>query len=395
MRNSGEAAEKYISSGGRTLLFALLFASCLAVAAAQAEDLIVDGTTFVLDGAHTYASVQIRNGGTLTHSAATPGSEYSLDLTVTGTLVIDATSTIDVSARGYVGGRTIGNVATGAASGRSGGSCGGRGFPWEGNPNQTYGDFRDPRYPGSGAAIDKVAGGIGGGVVRVHAATLLLDGSIRADGGNGPGGGGGGSGGSVYIVVDSLQGSGPISANGGKGDWECYYGCRYGGGGGGGRVALYYSTNNGFDLTRVTAAGGDNDGRDAGPGAAGTVYLKQSGHAGELRIVSPAADVGAWTPLLADDALESESVTIAGPGVMVVPDQDRPIIASDVTLQSGAVLSHLPATSTESHVLRLVVRNNLTIDAASKIDVSKRGYIVGRTLDNTTAGAASALGGGS
>ena len=371
-------------------------ALAVAVSAGAAnEDLSIDGTTVVLDGAHTFANISIRNGGILTHSAATATSESTLRLTVTGTLTVDATSSIDASARGYLGGRTVGNVTAGRASGRSGGSHGGRGFPWEGVPNQTYGDFRDPRGPGAGAAIDKVGGGSGGGVVRIRAATLVLEGSIRADGGDGPGGGGGGSGGSISIEVDSLQGSGSISANGGKGGIECYYGCRVGGGGGGGRVALYYSASNGFDLTRVSATGGDNGDGDAGPGAAGTVYVKHGGHAGELRIASPAADVAAWTPLLADDALRDDRVVVAGPGVLVVPDRDRPIVARDLALEDGAVLSHLPATTTETHALRLVVTNALAIDATSAIDVSARGHLVGRTVGNTIVGAATGGGGGS
>lgn len=62
------------------------------------------------------------------------------------------------------------------------------------------------------------AGGNGGGLVRIVAQTLQLDGIIKANRGSAMGdNGGGGSGGGIRIDVATLQGAGQINANGGEG----------------------------------------------------------------------------------------------------------------------------------------------------------------------------------
>lgn len=77
----------------------------------------------------------------------------------------------------------------------------------------------------------------GGGVARVKADKLVLEGAVRADGG-GTGianGGGGGSGGSILLWVKSLQGAlGTLSARGGDGRTGTAEA-----GGGGGRIAVW------------------------------------------------------------------------------------------------------------------------------------------------------------
>ena len=71
--------------------------------------------------------------------------------------------------------------------------------------------------------------------------TLVLNGTISANGTSGPGeNSGGGSGGSIWLTVNFISGSGTISANGGNGTLP------YGGGGGGGRIALYNNKLNTF-----------------------------------------------------------------------------------------------------------------------------------------------------
>ena len=77
--------------------------------------------------------------------------------------------------------------------------------------------------------------GEGGGSVRLNiSGTLVIDGSVTANGGNGGGGiWGGSSGGSIYITAENLQGSGTIRANGGDTGYQS-------GGGGGGRIAIYF-----------------------------------------------------------------------------------------------------------------------------------------------------------
>jgi hypothetical protein len=85
--------------------------------------------------------------------------------------------------------------------------------------NSVYGDFRNPNELGSGGASESGAGGNGGGLVQLDAATLTLDGEIAADGGEGLGNlAAGGSGGALRLDVGMLSGGGRIHANGGRRD---------------------------------------------------------------------------------------------------------------------------------------------------------------------------------
>ncbi len=196
-------------------------------------------------------TVDIGNASTLSHRPATQSSEPSLDLVLSGELYIDATSQIDVSTVGYLPGRTIGNETATASSGRSGGSYGGRGASYYGLSNATYGDALDPREWGSGGS-NEITGGAGGGLVRIEAATAIVDGRIAADGGHAPiAEGGGGSGGGIFLDVRDLSGSGSISANGGASN------SIHGGGGGGGRIAVYYHGQMTLPRENIVAGGGD------------------------------------------------------------------------------------------------------------------------------------------
>ncbi|MCP4984806.1 MAG: hypothetical protein GY928_01710, partial [Colwellia sp.] len=89
------------------------------------RDVTVDGATLTVNGAHTFNNLTLTNNATLTHSDTTTTDEYRLDVTVTNTLTIDTSSSIDVTGKGYLGGnsggnsgnyaRTIGNTTTGGS----------------------------------------------------------------------------------------------------------------------------------------------------------------------------------------------------------------------------------------------------------------------------------------
>ena len=142
------------------------------------QDIIVDGAAATINGAHSFTSLSLINGAVLTHSPCTALATHKLDLTVTNQITISTGSQIDVSGKGYLAGRTSGNTTVGAATGRSGGSHGGQG---DGTTNKVYGDYADPNDWGSGSGTLN-GGQPGGGLVRVTAATLLLDGKILANG---------------------------------------------------------------------------------------------------------------------------------------------------------------------------------------------------------------------
>ena len=97
-------------------------------------------------------------------------------------------------------------------------------------------------------------GGNGGGLLKLTANALYLNGAnsgILADGASGAAYGGGGSGGGVWINIGTLSGIGTISAKGGTSTVLDGGGA----GGGGGRIAIYYTTNN-LPVANISAAGG-------------------------------------------------------------------------------------------------------------------------------------------
>ena len=246
--------------------------------------IITNGATLTFDGHVTLHanSLILTDNSILTHSSATTETTSSLELDV-GTLTIDETSSIDVSGKGYLGGRqggtddygrTLGNVSGSCTY--TGGSYGGLGGKYENYQiAETYGDYKNPDHLGSGGGgqvpWNTEPGGNGGGLVKIKASSISLFGSIKADGGVSAERGAG-SGGGIWIEGSSLQGTGIISASGGSG--RC--------GGGGGRVAVYYDDISGFDIANITAFGGSGY-STAQNGGAGTVFLKSSAQAyGEL-----------------------------------------------------------------------------------------------------------------
>jgi hypothetical protein len=215
--------------------------------------------------------LEISGSSLLTHPYSTLTSLFGLDLVVAGDLIVYATSRIDLSARGYLGGRRGDNNANEGrtldnASGstrRNGGSHGGLGGLGNtgGTVNDLYGEAANPFQLGSGGGSDVGAAGSGGGRLRVTADRILLDGSVVANGGTGSTFGGGGSGGGLHLVAGELSGTGQIRADGGSGASQS-------GGGGGGRVATYFPAGD-FNPANISAAGGGG----ADSGGPGTLVI--------------------------------------------------------------------------------------------------------------------------
>jgi Rhs family protein len=238
------------------------------------SDIIVENfATLTVNGDHTFNSMTLQDGAKLTHSGATTMTEDYIDITITGSLTIDHFSSIDVSGKGYLGGysgnngspvgRTIGNTIDGGSTGRASGCYGGRGSdPLGSISNTVYGSLFSPDDLGSGGGAMFGVGGNGGGLVRITASDITLDGEINA---NGKRSETGGSGGGIYINTGTLTGSGKITANGRDSG---------GNGGSGGRIAVYYNDISGFNIANIAADGGTTFG--AGSNGAGTIYMKSS-----------------------------------------------------------------------------------------------------------------------
>ena len=159
-------------------------------------------------------------------------------------LKLDAGGGFDANAKGYYFDvdRSPNWIAPGRGAGLyNGGGYGGRGGTVSATYGLTYGQLFAPVEPGSLNYADGYAShGAGGGLVRIVAKRMDIDGTIRANGGVGFAGG---SGGGIWLVANKFA-FGPnarLSARGGGSDVEPNPGrdTKYDyGGGGGGRIAL-------------------------------------------------------------------------------------------------------------------------------------------------------------
>jgi hypothetical protein len=141
---------------------------------------------------------------------------------------------------GYGPGRSLGGTYGGAGAG-----YGGRGgFGSSINNGNEYGSYIDPTDPGSGAggAATHSGGGSGGGLIRIIASdSVLMDGSLLANGQDTASYAASGSGGGICVSCRTFEGTGTLSAIGGN-DLQGWYN-RGGGGGGGGRIAVVYDSD--------------------------------------------------------------------------------------------------------------------------------------------------------
>ncbi|MDQ6799844.1 MAG: Ig-like domain-containing protein, partial [Acidobacteriota bacterium] len=202
--------------------------------------LIVTGGTVTIDGHHTFARLLVLDGAVVTHSIM-----GSLDVQITGITYISCGGSIDASGRGYQ------DAASGGAAG-AGGSHGGQGG---GAALAPFGSTFDPKERGGvGVQAPNCApcDGTGGGIIRLRPQSLIVDGTLAA---NGKGTQAGGAGGSIRIDATQVAGSGTITTNGAAAPAS----------GGGGRIAIYFA---GLTLPRANLS--------ATGAAAGTLYLKSS-----------------------------------------------------------------------------------------------------------------------
>ncbi|MFO0957422.1 MAG: hypothetical protein U0800_08130 [Isosphaeraceae bacterium] len=332
------------------------------------HDLLIDGATVAIDGPHNFHSVHLVNGGSLTHSSSSTTQTHGLLLTVMEQVIIDASSAIDVTGRGYASGYTSGNTTVGGAVGYAGGSYGGRGGPTSNlapvnATNLAYGDYADPDDWGSGGG----GASRGGGLVRLHAAALQLDGVVRADGGS-AGSSGGGSGGGVLVDVGVLSGAGRISAAGGAGQGPSPYS---GSGGGGGRVAVYARDAAAFNLAQIVAPGG---GGHTG-GGAGTVFLRDTDDPRGTLVIDAQGLTGAGTPLgLPGQATASfqDAVVVRGSRTAAAPEHPGMALefAAALTVEGGASLS-------ASDAMQITATGSLLVRSAGALSVS--GPLVAQT----------------
>ena len=220
---------------------------------------VLEATRETITGNITTSTVRagtldITSGAILKHV-----SGGALDIAVTGEMRIASGGTIDATRRGfavnatYPGARNVTVV-------QQGGSHIGRGGAMT-LSGATYGSVTRPREAGAG----DIRNHLGGGVLRIDAGNLIVDGIIGANGGGPVGSGeGGGGGGSVWITAGKITGRGFIDANGGHACWA----------GGGGALAIHYTDPASTLPTLGAIAGHSHCGFRGG---SGTVFLHGPG----------------------------------------------------------------------------------------------------------------------
>ena len=319
------------------------------------QEVAVSGCTLTVDGVHSFATLVLAGGAVLTHSPAPAGETNNrLDLAIAGEMTIEATSRVDVNAKGY--GSRAGPGAGNGAANASGGGHGGPGGNAFGAGGMSYGDLLVPTMWGSGGGnMDQTTpGAAGGGWVRLSVGgALTVAGQLTANGQSVLASGG--AGGSIQVNAGTLAGSGIITANGGSA------GNAGSGGGGGGRIALYYgsSTFSGG----LTALGGFST--SANSGGAGTLYIKvNSQSVGDLLLDNTGRTNAMETPITSPVAyrLMLTNVTASATNSLAL---------TSLRVSANSVLTHPPAQLTG---LVITVASDASIDAGGAISADRKGY---------------------
>jgi hypothetical protein len=267
--SNGAAASTFTSATGGVLRFGSIHST---------HDITLQSANVELNGTLSAPNLTLAAGSTLAHSRATATTINRLLIDVPGTITVDATSAIDVSARGLTGAlngtsytydKLTGKPSlTGGATSFNGGSHGGQGGLWTGNTPPAFGSLFDPNEPGGAGAGNTGNNCLpcrsGGGVVRIKTGALQLDGKIQANGESTTESGA--AGGSVRIDAATIAGAGEIHADGGQ--------ITNGASGSGGRIAIYYTALS-IPAAKITAAGLLAANTNA-TGAPGTIYLKSA-----------------------------------------------------------------------------------------------------------------------
>ena len=247
-------------------------------------DLVIDSATLSVNSAAritVLGDVRLINGGRLTVPNANSGTQtlYPLNLEIEGQLIVDGTSSIDVSGKGYPARRISGPDWSGTS--RYG--CHGGVRTRDRNRNCVYGRYERARFAGSSGyeTSGGNAAGAGGGIINIRAASVSLEGSLLANGNRGRSDYGGGAGGSIHVETPSLSGAGEFQVSGGTGSTQHA---------GGGRISVYVDNDSGFTGNFLTGNG---------PGGSGTGFIKRSADQfGELIVDNNGSTASSYsTPL--------------------------------------------------------------------------------------------------
>ena len=378
-------------------------------------------------------SIDVMSGGLITHTANTASKTAVVDLVVSGDFNLQAGASIAVSGLGYAGGGG-GTSSPGHPGGGPGGGLGGVGFTTGGSGGGHGGDggngnggitggtgydsISNPTDMGSGgggqdAYYQPAAGGAGGGAVILSVGrTLIINGTISADGLGGGNGGmaGGGAGGTVNITAAVLSGTGFIHADGGMA------GNSNGGSGGGGIIALNITGAYNPGLTLQAASGQNAIKGTAQVGGAGVISIKEPEQTSYTLILgSPGTVTQSQTPITDANFVNITTIDVTGAvevaadnlafpsnngGIDIESGGNLILTANSVSggnllvessgvftqantaglgfysvsVQSGGELTQTPNGSTKQSTLNLVVAGDFDLQPGASIAVDGLGY---------------------
>ncbi|MGD0411650.1 MAG: hypothetical protein ABSC18_08075 [Verrucomicrobiota bacterium] len=344
------------------------------------QDIVVSGCTLTVNGPHSFNSLQVISAGILTHTAAASGQPNNqVNLTIAHDVLVDATSRIDVTGKGYHPGFSGPGAGAGLVGTTWNDWAGGGGYGGWGATSSVglaggapYGSITQPTNWGSDGGScpsHNALGASGGGAVQIVAGgTLTVNGQILAVGAgdatapNGAGDGeiGGGSGGSIWLTVTTLAGQGTISAQGGNGDTD-----DDSGGGGGGRIAIYYGTNN-----FAGAISACSSSISSIIGGAGTIYTKASTQTTGQVLVDNGGSAGAGTGLTSPEAF-ALTITNGAIGVALAP-----MTLGSLHIATNGSLTQLAGSGS----LTMLVLSNVMIDLGGVFLLDGAGYPIGTNL---------------
>jgi len=333
------------------------------VAEPGAQVLVSTNASIADSGYIHLKKLYILSGGNLTHKR---GLLTGVRLTV-DTLIIETGGKIDVTSKGYRGSQSDGWTSvygetypgyTGSYNG-AGGSHGGYGAAgYSGDPGDVYDSLADPFALGAGGSG---YGKNGGGLIRIEAGHLVLNGSLIADGGSISGYYyGGGAGGTINLRIGEASGTGVVSVNGGAG------GTGAGAGGGGGRIAIRWQTGSIDNWTRTAQGGGGYY-----PGGAGTIYYlgPNDGVDGRL-IVDNLGRNGSTTPLPAGGRTQFKSASVLGGAKFTVGALAKQLTVLDSLPVKGSYTQLTLSDSASLTTPKLIGRNNSVMTFGKDLTLS-------------------------
>lgn len=370
---------------------------------ADGTDVIItgEGVVVTISGTHTYNSLTVTNGATLTHepilvadinsdgtTLKTSGLNKRVDLIIIDTLNVTNHGRIDVSSKGFPGGNSSHPVGYGPGGGCSvnsnyrfsGGAHGGNSTSIYCTGGTAYGSETAPFEHGSGGGRQRPDnardGAPGGGIIKISTKNMNLDQDdqtfIAANGGKNSSSGGG-AGGSIWLKVSGnlttfnihpASGTPSVKGDTSPDPW-----------GNTGRYTGSDGTVNPGGLTfgkYIVADGGFLG------GAGGRIYI-------DILKTSPTVDCSADTCTISGSGNGAGAFTIAADNPTydnknIIIDASTVILDGahdfgDVTLINNAVLTHNPPILGPSVVIGMNINvQNFSLQSGSQIDVSGKGY---------------------